>query len=280
VRHWAATGEITGVPEGVDLGGMGLGGVADGVAGAAGALAQGVSSAVKGVGSAVAGVGSAIAGGASSAISSIGSLFGKSRTDGLREAGDPAAIQGQLGTGQPLEGGTRARMERAFRADFTRVQLHTDATAAGLSGSLNARAFTVGEHVAFAPGEYQPGSLIGDALIAHELAHVMQQGDGKPEARAKREAEVDALEEAADQSAVSTVLTLWGNARNGASELAGRTMRAMHTGLQLQRCKSSMAKFDHAGSPRCCTNFGDNWSAQARTPAIPDRRNRSSQRRA
>ena len=46
-----------------------------------------------------------------------------------------------------------------------------------MAGELGARAVTVGEHVAFAPGEYRPGTPVGDALLAHELAHVGQQAD-------------------------------------------------------------------------------------------------------
>ena len=57
-----------------------------------------------------------------------------------------------------------------------RVRLHDDPAAARLTRSLGARALAVGEHVAFGPNEYEPGTPVGDALIAHELAHVVQQG--------------------------------------------------------------------------------------------------------
>ncbi len=52
---------------------------------------------------------------------------------------------------------------------------HTDSNASSVSNRVNARAFTVGNHVAFGGGEYKPGTLAGDALIAHELAHTVQQ---------------------------------------------------------------------------------------------------------
>ena len=77
-------------------------------------------------------------------------------------------------------------MSAAFGYDFSGVRVHTDAKAGELSSQLNARAFTIGSDVAFAGGEYQPGTLIGDALIAHELAHVVQQGGGTPAGGAQR----------------------------------------------------------------------------------------------
>ena len=108
----------------------------------------------------------------------------KSDGPGSPESADPAAVQSRLGPGQPLEAGARMRMESAFGADFSRVRAHTDPTASSLSRSLRARAFTVGEHVAFRDGEYRPGTPAGDALLAHELAHVVQQGSARFEAAA------------------------------------------------------------------------------------------------
>src|ERR1700752_2154710 len=152
--------------------------VVSGVAGVASKVAKGVGSAASagagGVGSAV----SAVTEGVGSAISAVGDLLFKGREGGAKSAGDPRAIQSQLGEGQSLESGVRSRMESAFGEDFSDVQVHADTNAGGLSANLNARAFTVGQHVAFGTGEYRPGTLIGDALIAHELAHTIQQGSG------------------------------------------------------------------------------------------------------
>lgn len=80
------------------------------------------------------------------------------------------------GGGAGLDGGARERMETAFGADFGGVRVHTGAEAGTLSRSLGARAFTTGRDVFFAQGEYRPGTEGGDRLIAHELAHVVQQG--------------------------------------------------------------------------------------------------------
>lgn len=67
-------------------------------------------------------------------------------------------------------------MEPRFGADFSRVRIHRDERAAIASRQLNAAAFTVGQHIHFGQGQWQPGSAAGRELIAHELTHTIQQG--------------------------------------------------------------------------------------------------------
>jgi hypothetical protein len=57
------------------------------------------------------------------------------------------------------------------------VRIHTDPVAQETARALNAQAFTLGNDVAFAAGRYSPGTEEGRRLMAHELAHVLQQGD-------------------------------------------------------------------------------------------------------
>lgn len=78
-------------------------------------------------------------------------------------------------SGQPLETATRAFMEPRFGHDFSQVRLHTDARAAESAEAVNAQAYTVGRDVVFAPGQYQPTTEAGNAVLAHELSHVVQQ---------------------------------------------------------------------------------------------------------
>ena len=61
--------------------------------------------------------------------------------------------------------------------------MHTDDGAAALDRAVSARAFTTGSDIYFAHGEYRPGTPDGDELIAHEVAHVVQQR-GAPDERA------------------------------------------------------------------------------------------------
>lgn len=63
--------------------------------------------------------------------------------------------------------------------DFSNVRVHTDARAAASARAVNALAYTVGHEVVFGAGQYQPQSQVGKHLIAHELTHVVQQGENK-----------------------------------------------------------------------------------------------------
>lgn len=78
-------------------------------------------------------------------------------------------------TGEPLPSASRAFFEPRFGHDFGRVRIHHDATAARSARDVAAHAYTVGPHIAFAPGRYAPESRAGRELLAHELAHVVQQ---------------------------------------------------------------------------------------------------------
>jgi hypothetical protein len=78
-------------------------------------------------------------------------------------------------TGQPLDAATRAFMESRFNHDFSRVRVHTDASAAESARSVNALAYTVGHDVVFGAGQFAPNTSAGQRLTAHELAHTIQQ---------------------------------------------------------------------------------------------------------
>lgn len=85
------------------------------------------------------------------------------------------AIRRAQGGGQPLDSNLRETLGQQFGADFSGVHIHTDSQANSLNHTLQARAFTTGQDIFFRQGEYRPQSQQGQALIAHELAHVVQQ---------------------------------------------------------------------------------------------------------
>jgi hypothetical protein len=115
--------------------------------------------------------------------------------------------------------------------------VHTDSDAAGLSADLDARAFTVGEQIAFGANEYKPGTVIGDALIAHELAHVLQQRGGGVAVESKQDGGgYGALEEDADQAAVGAVVSVWGGAKSRLADISRNAMPQLKSGLRLQGC--------------------------------------------
>jgi hypothetical protein len=73
----------------------------------------------------------------------------------------------------------RTQMEQAFGADFSGVRVHTNARAEQLNQAIRARAFTAGHDIFFRPGAYNPCSVEGQRLLAHELTHVVQQNHGQ-----------------------------------------------------------------------------------------------------
>jgi len=91
--------------------------------------------------------------------------------------------------GWPLAPSARAFMEPRFGHDFSQVRVHTDAKAAESARAVHALAYTVGRDVVFGTGRYSPGATAGRSLLAHELAHVVQQSQGPgPEAEPRAEA--------------------------------------------------------------------------------------------
>lgn len=77
--------------------------------------------------------------------------------------------------GQPLDAATRAFMESHFGHDFSQVRVHTDTQAAESVRAVNALAYTVGRDVVFGAGQHRPESQRGQFILAHELAHALQQ---------------------------------------------------------------------------------------------------------
>ena len=129
-------------------------------------------------------------------------------------------IHGAMQTGgSPLPGPTRGLMESRFASrNFSGVRIHTDTRADSLARNLGAEAFTVGSHIFFAANRFNPDSAAGARTLAHELTHVVQQGDsavdvqtklevGSPDTAAEREAEhvADRIVGGGSASAISSV---------------------------------------------------------------------------
>ena len=93
-----------------------------------------------------------------------------------------SSIQSARGSGQSLDTNLQAKMEQAMGADFSGVKVHTDSQSDQLNQSIQAKAFTTGQDVFFRQGAYEPNSLGGQELIAHELTHVVQQNGGDVQA--------------------------------------------------------------------------------------------------
>jgi hypothetical protein len=109
--------------------------------------------------------------------------------------------------GNPLDGGIRAFFDSRFGHDFSRVRVHTDAVAAESANQVRAQAFTVGDHIMFGKGQFAPATEEGRRLLAHELAHVVQQSGSANEAALKIGDPTDTMEQEADNAARAVRVT-------------------------------------------------------------------------
>ncbi|WP_052764000.1 eCIS core domain-containing protein [Microvirga massiliensis] len=116
----------------------------------------------------------------------------------LQQTSGNAAVSRILSGGRPLEPDVRADMEQRFRENFSAVRVHTGPAAGRAADALDAEAFTHGRNVAFGPQRYAPRTRTGRELLAHELAHVIQQSRG-----GTRQAESSLLETGADRAATA-----------------------------------------------------------------------------
>ncbi len=164
-------------------------------------------------------------------------------TDTQGAAAPQQEIQTQLGTGKPLDHSIRAPMESAYGMDFSEVRVHADDTAAQLSSQHDARAFAIGEHIAFGKDEYRPGTLVGDALIAHELAHVAQQKHANTDVVQQEQHADTALETDADRSAFSAISSMWLGAKQSLAGITETAKPRLQSGLGMRRCKSKFPSY-------------------------------------
>jgi hypothetical protein len=110
---------------------------------------------------------------------------------GLGEA--PASVHEVLRSpGQPLDDATRAFFEPRFGHDFSTVRVHSDAAARQSARDINANAYTVRQNIVFGAGQFAPDQSFGRTLLAHELAHVVQQGRPEYPAASQGNCERDA----------------------------------------------------------------------------------------
>jgi len=156
------------------------------------------------------------------------------------ETGVPEPVREVISSrGRSLDGSIQRAMEDRMGDSFSDVRIHTGSTAADACESINARAFTVGNHIAFNSGEYDPESPEGQHVLAHELAHVRQQNQGAvsmlPQEDMELEVDPDpALEREAEEAAQQAMAD--------GSVVVSR----MGCEMQIQRVEKGRAKKMHA----------------------------------
>lgn len=161
------------------------------------------------------------------------------------EAAPRSVSQVLAQSGSPLEPWLQSDMENRFGHDFSHVHIHNDASADKSARDVHAKAYTVGSHIAFAAGHYAPRSKAGRRLIAHELAHVVQQQGG-----------THGLQRESDQAALDHCIAEQGGSnkyRDGGianpDELEGYR----------QECISRQKPANDTGVSRAIANLGRAW---------------------
>lgn len=142
------------------------------------------------------------------------------------DAGHVAA----MGRGRELDPSVRGRLQAALGHRLGSVQIHTDSAADAFARGQSARAITLGEHIAFAAGEYRPNTMVGDALLAHELAHTIEQQDGS----LRSPLTTESSESQSDAAALAATGRLRGSSAAAPSIFGG--------GLALRRCSNERSR--------------------------------------
>src|SRR5581483_5561480 len=153
----------------------------------------------------------------------------------------PPIVHRALGSaGQPLDTATRTFMEPRFGHDFSAVRVHTDATAVESARAVSAQAYTVGNDIVFDAGRYTPGTPAGQKLLAHELAHVAQQGGTNQGIQGKLNISQpdDASEIEADRAAESVMRSPEGAAPFKVNASAAAATAQLHRSCDDGRCET------------------------------------------
>jgi hypothetical protein len=170
--------------------------------------------------------------------------------------------------GAPLDPAVRQDMESRFGHDFSRVRVHTDARAADSARDVQALAYTVGEHIVFGREQYAPHGSSGRRLLAHELAHVVQQqGSGTAGLEAGMPARASELEVEASDSPAEREAEAMAEAVSGSGRLPAPVTRlSAPRGGALARLQRQVA----APSPAPAPSAGVSCTCAANTQVAYD----------
>ncbi len=153
------------------------------------------------------------------------------------------AIRPDLSSGASLPGGLQSRLQSAIGADLSGVRVHTDSTSAKAAADMGAAAFAVGQDVHFGAGNYDPKSERGQHLIAHEVAHTVQQAGAPAQTQTKLEVSEpgDTFEREADDFADAFIA-------GGAAPVSQTVSRGV-VPRSVQRFRVDLSDWEQAPTP-------------------------------
>jgi outer membrane protein OmpA-like peptidoglycan-associated protein len=123
--------------------------------------------------------------------------------NGVADDAEHAVSSAAASSGNALPETIQRKFEASLGADLSDVRVHTGAESANAASAVGARAYTTGQDIHFGAGQYDPSSAAGEHLLAHEVAHTVQQRGGSPGRQYKLEVSSpgDHLEHEADRAA-------------------------------------------------------------------------------
>jgi hypothetical protein len=172
-------------------------------------------------------------------------------SNAVRPGADAAVAEAGSSRGTALPDPLRRKFESSLGHDLSSVRVHTGAASAEAAHAVGAKAYTVGHDIHFGAGHYDPSSAAGEHLLAHEVAHTVQQGSGTPARQNKLEVSTpfDAAEHEADRAADAMV--------------AGTTASVASIGAGISRAVDPAAKVP----PRADAAVDDPKSPSIRYPS-------------
>ena len=139
----------------------------------------------------------------------LGPRIQRKAAAGAKPSAESAGVQHAASqSGAPLPTELRGRFEGSLGTELSGVRVHTSSASAEAADGLGAKAYTTGQDIHFAAGQYDPASKDGQHLLAHEVAHTVQQGSSRtlPQAKLEVSGPADAHEHEADQAASSMIV--------------------------------------------------------------------------
>ena len=136
-----------------------------------------------------------------------GLIARKADGNGVHDGAEDAVARASGSSGGSLPGTVMRKFESSLGADLSGVRVHTGGESQAAAGAVGAKAYTVGQDIHFGAGQYDPSSGAGEHLLAHEVAHTVQQQGGTPTRQNKLAVSTpfDAAEHEADSAADAMV---------------------------------------------------------------------------
>ena len=173
--------------------------------------------------------------------------------------------------GQALDRHVRAPLESRLGFDFSRVRIHSNDIAAQMARSVDAQAYTLGEHIVFGASRFAPGTRAGQRLLAHELVHVAQ--CGSLAASSNDMAKIGDLHDPAEHEADAVAAEIVGGATDAPRALQGATITPSQSGPTLRRVPigaNSFGSWDVEQVPMQPTVAGGEYHNRIKIQFDPD----------